>query len=277
MKTLAKLLLIVFIVGGTLASSPVYAGAAGYASVQGLKFTVVDLDSMDGVTAALTRINVPAPDPSTGGTEIFLPGGYWSLDAPFATLSKSSSDADQTTTAYLSSGEARVTLASSAGYNSAQATGTVRASTVAPGLYGFVLTPNTSLLIEAQLHTAVAAAVPSWRGDSAIGVAEMNLFRPSPWSGSTTIVGQARALANASWNPGVLDSEIEYDESLLDASILFENRSNQAVVLGFSFSASVSGLGATPGIPTIPEPSTWALLSLGLLAIFATTSHGRHR
>ncbi|KQW41954.1 MULTISPECIES: PEP-CTERM sorting domain-containing protein [unclassified Roseateles] len=276
MKVFARILSAAALVGCTGAYSPALAGAAGYATIQGLKFTLVDLDGQDGVAPMLTRID--DPNASMGGTELFLPSGSWSAAAPFETLSASSTDANQRTTAYIGSDSAGVTMASTSGYVSADAIGTVRASTVPPEFFGFVLTPNTSLLIEAELHTAVAAAVPSWRGDWANGMAEISLFRPSPLSGTATIVGAARASASAGWNLDIATNpEVGYDESFLAASILFTHHSDQPIILGFRYQTSLSSVSNTPTPAAIPEPSSWLLLALGLLALGAKRASNERR
>ena len=257
------------------------AGVIGFASLANLRFSLIDLDPNDGKVPALTL--VPDPRPSAVGTYVSRQGEYLPSRSPFQPLSTAFDDGQRSAAASTHAGGAYAFMKSSVTLDtpSAAASTTVTASNSGPA-YGWALTPNTGLLIEADLHAVIAVTELNFRGDWADASVSIYLTQPAATGRSNTLDAAEMSLS-LSWDPSDPNSTVFRKESFESAAVSWTNNTSETALIGFSYTVSVQGESMVTGQPAIPEPAPWLLLSTGLLlamlrkipANFGATALGR--
>lgn len=239
------------------------AGVIGFASLEGLRFSLIDLDPDDAIAPALTLI--PDPRPFAVATYVSRQGEYLTSPAPFQALYTSFDNGLQSAAASTHAGGAYAFMKSSVTLDtpSSYASTTVAASNTGP-IYGWTLTPHTRLLIEADFRAAIAVTELNFRGDSAGASVSMSLTQPAATGGPTTLDAAQMGLS-LSWDPSDPNSTAFSKDSFESAAISWANNSSETALIGFSYTVSVQGESRVTGQPAIPEPASWLLLSTGLL------------
>lgn len=253
------------------------AGVVGFAALDNLRISLIDLDPDDAIVPALTLI--PDPRSSAVATFVSRAGEYLTSPSPFQALSTSLDNGLQSTAASTYAGGAHAFIKSSVILDtpSAAASTTVAASNSGP-VYGWALTPHTGLLIEADFRAAVAVTELNFRGDWAGAALSMSLTQPVA-AAPATILDTASMNLSLGWDASDPNSTVFRKQSFESAAVSWANNSSETALIGFSYDVSVQGESRVMGQPAIPEPSTWLVLSIGFLFVMrgAARAHRNHK
>lgn len=253
-----------------LACAPVFAQSSARAEISSIMFSLIDLDLTDGITPSLTFTSPVPFGESTAGWEIydghtgFLVNQEVRGTEPLGTLAVSRLRSDLPhTVSDLAASISGTTLADKALRTSASMLDRVGENTstawLRSGYVAFVLTPNTSVTLSADLLAMADAGGIAGPGLWATGYA-------------AAYMGLA-AQGDTDWSTARLEHNAVFGQDRGSGvaqtfSLTRANASNAegAFVLGFQLQSTAY---TSPIVaPPVPEPATYAMLlaGLGLLA-----------
>ena len=257
---------------------PSFAAASGSARLGNFSFSVVDLTPDDGAAAGYRFIDLAAPGGGTSvSASVRIAGAepvVESLNNPdgFAALAANAQVPGVTMHASASANELRAEGAGNVANGSFSGNVDSRSfrDAAATPAGEIVLAPYSRLVLQVQMELAVAVDGHCLldRCESAYASAGVSL------QGVPGEVGPGMS----EFDSLTLDWADPTRRHLSDSRSLtfvlsLDNMSAQEMYATYEASVELSGLSLAP----IPEPSTWALMAAGLLAVGTAARHGRGR
>lgn len=261
--------------------------ASGSASVQGLTFTLIDLDPNDGIAPGLVWNEALAGgDVSSvfGSLFSFDADGTWSVSFPDSGSDSVFDATSFSTPASASVGGVLAQIGNAGAGAQFQTAATGSADSAAAFAYGaFTLSPMTALSITGSLSASIHG--PSSAGFALPAGTPANFstlyaqsaayagVHLSPLSGLSSVPSfESITLNGENYTPSTdpLFSGASYDDSYLLVPFLLAMSNDSSGAVAGEFRADVFASGqqiANPPVSPVPEPQTWLLLGIGLLLI----------